>query len=86
MIETIEPKDGASSGASDSTPVLGVLNAKSTMIFHQQAGTAEGADVTYTLINALSGEPLVRSSKTGKEFRLSWQDIVTLAIRAGIDT
>lgn len=69
-----------------STDGLGVLNSKSTMIFHERAGTAEDEEATYILINALTGEPLVRSTKTGKEFRLPWKDIVTLAIRAGINT
>lgn len=86
MIEETKSADGALAGVSDSTQLLGVLNAKSTMIFHERAGTAEDGDTTYTLINSMTGEPLVRSSKTGKEFYLPWKDILTLAIRAGINT
>ena len=60
MIEETKSADGALAGVSDSTQLLGVLNAKSTMIFHERAGTAEDGDTTYTLINSMTGEPLVQ--------------------------
>ena len=36
-------------------------------------------------VNTLSLQPMVCSSKTNKIFMLSWEDIIKLAIKAGID-
>ena len=51
-----------------------------------ETGTAEAGGVKYELtINMGNNTPIVSSSKTGKYFTLSWQDIINLAIDAGIN-
>jgi len=56
------------------------------MWLRENVGTAKSNEVEYELtLNAGGFHPIVASSKTGKRFVLTWQDIVNMAQDAGID-
>ena len=64
----------------------GTIHPKKTLLLRMETGTAEAGGVKYELtINMGNNTPIVSSSKTGKYFTLSWQDIINLAIDAGIN-
>lgn len=80
-----EWKNGQAAAAAAPQPV-GQIDAPGSFFMREARGDAKAADGTvYELNTHLSGAPLVRSSKTGKFFSLSWQDVLRLAIEAGID-
>lgn len=65
---------------------LGQCFPKKVMFLRKDCGTAtEGTDKKYEMNTLMTGEPLIRSSKTGKFFLLSWRDIINLAELCGID-
>lgn len=67
--------------------MLGTIHEKGTMFFRKAAGTVEREGVVeYEVTTAIgSGCPIVRSSKTGKWYTLQWDEIVQMAVDAGID-
>jgi hypothetical protein len=51
-----------------------------------EIGSATGQDgAKYDLGTSVDGQPLIRSSKTGKTFSLSWNELLNMAVDAGID-
>ena len=67
-------------------PMVGILKGKGTLIMRQHVGEAtddEGREYELTLTMGM--EPIVRSEQTGKYYILDWDDIISLAIEAGID-
>jgi len=65
---------------------VGTLYPPRTMFLRQAAGEAEDKDGNqYEVAIAPPGLPLVQSKQTGNWFALSFQDIVRLAVDAGID-
>lgn len=69
------------------TTTLGTIKPKGTLILREQVGEAEAENGnSYELTTSVSsGQPIVRSQKTGKWFLLSWQEIIDLAVEAGVD-
>ena len=66
--------------------MTGKIMPAKTMILRVAAGEAEAADGTkYECSTNVNRTPLIRSGKTKKWFALSWEDIIELAIQAGID-
>ena len=66
--------------------MIGKIEPKGTLCMRQHAGKGEAAGIEYELCTGIaSGSPVIRSSKTGKWFFLSWEDILNLAIEAGIN-
>jgi hypothetical protein len=57
------------------------------MFFRETVGKATAQDGTvYELDVNVSGLiPIVTSTKTGKRFTLTWEDIIGMAQKAGID-
>lgn len=57
------------------------------MFLRETVGKATTQDGTeYELTTNVSGaHPIVASSKTGKRFVLTWEDIIRMAQKAGID-
>ena len=55
------------------------------MFLRVHAGTAEYGKLKYEMAYLMGGSPIVESKQTGKWFTLSWQDILDLARKAGID-
>lgn len=64
----------------------GRIHAPDTMFLRMHVGEAKSGDMGYELdTNMAAANPIVRSKQSGKWFTLSWQDIIELAIEAGID-
>ncbi len=72
----------------DPAPFIGRIIPAKAMILRHNVGTATGEDGTeYEMTTSVTDRsPLVKSSKTGKTFSLSWNDIINLAVQAGVDT
>lgn len=67
---------------------IGTIHPKTKLFMRESVGNAQDDEkgITYELnTNFGNGIPIVRSSKTGKHFTLSWEDIIDLAVKAGID-
>ena len=71
---------------SDETKKAGTLHPPKTMFLRKVIGDAEDKDGNQYEVNVAGpGVPLVESKQTGNWFSLSFQDIVRLAVDAGID-
>lgn len=67
---------------------LGKIHPSKTLFLRETVGEATDnkTGVKYEMTNGVGGGgPIVRSSKTGKWFTLSWSEIINLAKKAGID-
>jgi len=67
------------------TNAVGEVMPKKTMILRVHAGKASAGGFKYEMSNAISGQPIVQSKRTGKWFVLGWEDILSLAVKAGIN-
>lgn len=64
----------------------GKLYPAKSMFLRVSVGTANGDDGSeYELSSVGPHLPMVRSKKSGRFFSLSWDDVVALAMRAGVD-
>lgn len=61
------------------------LYPSNSMILRFEVGEARGANGSYELFTLTNQEPLIRSTKTGRYFHLSWSDILQMAEAAGVD-
>ena len=69
-------------------PPIGTLHPKDTMFLREHVGEANdiNGDELYVMSVILATrEPVVCSATTGKWFTLTWQQIIELAQKAGID-
>lgn len=66
---------------------IGKLLPSKTLVLRVHVGEAkDGESRAYEMtISATSSEPIVRSQKSGRWFVLPWQDILRLAVEAGVD-
>jgi hypothetical protein len=65
---------------------VGTLHPRGTMFLRIFVGTAKEGREEYEMSLAAGGEsPLITSKRTGKIFSLSWEQMLELARRAGID-
>lgn len=55
------------------------------LLFSTEVATGKVDSMEYTMEISSICEPMVVSKATGKRFILTWQDIVELAVLAGID-
>ena len=64
----------------------GTIYSPEKIFFRVDNGIASGQDGTkYDLGTTFDGQPLIRSSKTGKTFFLGWHELLEMAVDAGID-
>ena len=64
----------------------GEIHPKRTMFLRCHVGDARSGNTAYEMsTNASCMNPIIQSKQTGKWFTLSWQDIIELAVEAGID-
>lgn len=65
----------------------GTIHEKGTLLMRETVGTAtlDDTGIEYELTTTMGRNPLVTSMKTGRTFDLSWNDLVDIAIDAGID-
>jgi len=70
-------------------PKVGTMHSRGALFLCIHAGeaAADGSDkpAYHLSVQAVGYHPIVRSEKTGKAFSLTWQDIIALAVAAGID-
>jgi len=55
------------------------------MFLRVHCGEAKSGKLKYEMSTAIAGMPIVESKQTGKWFTLSWQAIIDMAVKAGID-
>ena len=66
--------------------VRGKIHPKKTLFFRQNVGSAEADGRSYEMsMNVGGSHPIIQSRQTEKWFTLSWQEIIDMAIEAGID-
>lgn len=67
--------------------MTGSLIAKDVLMMTQHVGYLRRAnhEVAYELMTGMNLEPMLRSAETGLTFRLSWSQILDLAMKRGID-
>jgi hypothetical protein len=66
--------------------VSGKLYPKETMFFRQHVGEAKSDNLAYEMSFNVSGNaPIVHSKQTGQWWTISWQELLELAVVAGID-
>lgn len=65
----------------------GTIHESNTLFFRIEAGTATSPEGNkYELSIGVSGNaPIVHSNKSGQWFTLTWNQIIRMAIEAGID-
>ena len=56
-----------------------------SMFLRVHCGEATAGKLKYEMATLIAGMPIVESKQTGKWFTLSWQEIIDLAVKAGID-
>ena len=76
---------GAAAVACSAGLGIGRVNPKGSMFLRNHVGEAANGKRKYEMATNMNGTPIIESKQTGKWFSLSWQDILTLAIKAGID-
>ena len=64
---------------------IGEILPPRTMMLRIHVGEAVIGKLKYEMSTAMAGMPIIRSNKTGKLFTLSWQTILELAVKAGVD-
>ena len=63
----------------------GKIYPSKSLILRVDCGAADDGSQTYKMSTTMTGEPIIESGSTGKYFVLRWQDIIEMAIEAGID-
>jgi hypothetical protein len=63
------------------------LTGKNALILASHAGTATDRDSgnAYEVMHPVGGACAVRSKQTGRTVTLGWQEVINLAVKAGID-
>lgn len=64
---------------------IGKIHDKKTMLLRFHVGTAEAVKKKYYMALSNATTPIIISEQTGKYFSLGWDEIIDLAIIAGID-
>lgn len=65
---------------------IGEVHSKDSMFLRISVGSATSGDGTkYDLDTGMNGTPMIMSSKTRKTWSISWNELIELAIAAGID-
>lgn len=63
----------------------GKVYGKDTLMLRFYVGEAEQKGIEYELCITNLHEPHITSSKTGKSWVISWQELIKMAIEAGIN-
>lgn len=67
------------------TKVIGKMLNEKDLYITIHVGTAGHKEVVYRLALMVNQSPIITSEKTKKRFNLPWNDIINMAINAGID-
>ena len=63
----------------------GQIHPPRTMLLRIHSGEAQSGKLKYEMSVTMEGSPIIESKQTGKWFTLSWQAIIEMAVKAGID-
>jgi hypothetical protein len=64
----------------------GKIHGNDSLFLRMRVGETGSGDTVYELtVSASDHSPIIMSKTTGKWFTLSWQDLVGMAVEAGID-
>jgi hypothetical protein len=67
------------------TKTHGKIKPENILFLREAMGTANDDGEEYELsINALKGTPIVESKRTGKQWYIEWEELIRMAIAAGI--
>jgi hypothetical protein len=77
-------KSGAAVRSTDGLGI-GTIHDPKAMFLRNYVGEATCGKLKYEISTGMNGSPIVHSKKSGKWFSLSWQDILALAEKAGVD-
>ena len=64
---------------------MGKIIEKDVLMMKTFIGSAEMSGKSYELSTSMNGAPMVQSNQTGRWFALTWDDIIKMALEAGID-
>jgi hypothetical protein len=81
------PDNPKASAELRSTEGLGIgrVYPPKSMFLRNHVGEAQQGKLKYEMATNMNGAPIIHSLQTDKWFVLSWQDILNLAEKAGID-
>ena len=65
--------------------MLGTIHPKEALLLRVEVGNAKGDSSSYEMSLVNGHIPCVKSALTKKSFTLCWQEIIQLAVDAGID-
>lgn len=65
--------------------MAGTIHPARSMFLRVAIGTAQADDLSYELTASVGGLPMIQSTKTGKTWSIGWNELIELAIAAGID-
>lgn len=66
--------------------MAGTIHPSGSLLLRSSRGDAEAVDGRkYEFSTTLHGQPCIRSEKSGKYFVVSWEELLQMAIDAGID-
>lgn len=55
------------------------------MFLRRHVGEATSGEIKYDMATTMSGNPIIESKQTGQYYVIDWQDLIDLAVAAGID-
>ena len=65
---------------------VGTIHKKDTMFLRLDSGSAQAEDgKRYELSVSMGNAPIIRSKHSGRWWSISWHELLTLAIEAGVD-
>ena len=82
----LKPEETDTETAEEKT--FGIVTSKQTLFLRQHVGTANDDEqsIEYEMsTNVGNGQPIIRSSKSGRFWTVGWQELVRAAVAAGID-
>lgn len=63
----------------------GEVHPKRAMFLRTHVGTAENAKGKYELSTGMASCPMIVSPVTGKTWTINWEELIALAVEAGVD-
>ena len=66
--------------------MAGKIYPNGTLVLSIEAGSAGNEERRYQLLTSgASGVPIIESKQTGKAWSISWEELIAMAVDAGID-
>ena len=66
--------------------IIGTIHPKKTLFFRRYIGEAKSGKLKYEMAAKMCGStPIIESKQTGKWYTVSWQELINMAVQAGVD-